>query len=60
MEDQNNPRKKNTTGMPTEMVAARICKRIKILVNTFPLSTFSIPKKLGSQLSKFHWREIHL
>ena len=34
MEDQNNPRKKNTIGMPTEMVAARICKRIKILVNT--------------------------
>ena len=25
-----------------------------------PLSTFSIPKKLGSQLSKFHRRENHL
>lgn len=34
MEDQNNPRKKNTIGMPTEMVVARICKRVKTLVNT--------------------------
>lgn len=34
MEVQDNPRKKNTIGMLTEVVAARICKRIKILVNT--------------------------